>query len=191
MVMPTQGRSGVRRLLLGSTTERVVRQSDVPVLTVRPDETTLAFPYENVLVPTDGSDTAEDAVALGADLAAEGDATLHLLSVLDVGNLGVDVRSEMKLDALKERVRETLDEGEGVADDADVASVTTAMEYGMSVHATILEYVEEHDVDLVVVGTHGRTGFDRYMLGSVAEALVRTSPVPVLVVREYDGDADQ
>jgi nucleotide-binding universal stress UspA family protein len=47
----------------------------------------------------------------------------------------------------------------------------------------IRSYVADHDVDLVVVGTHGRTGFDRYVLGSVAEALVRTAPVPVLTVR--------
>jgi len=46
----------------------------------------------------------------------------------------------------------------------------------------ILTYVEEHDIDLVVVGTHGRTGFDRYVLGSVTEHLVRTSPIPVLTV---------
>ena len=63
IAMPTHGRGGLSRLLLGSTTERVVRTSDVPVLTIRPDsDVTTTHPYRNVLVPTDGSDCARTAL---------------------------------------------------------------------------------------------------------------------------------
>jgi hypothetical protein len=54
-----------------------------------------------------------------------------------------------------------------------------------------LTYIEEHDIDLVVVGTHGRTGFDRYVLGSVTEYLVRTSPIPALTVPAPNPDTGE
>ncbi len=67
---------------------------------------------------------------------------------------------------------------------AGVETVRESVGRDVSIHHGILAYIDEHDVDLVVMGTHGHTGFDRYMLGSVAEKLVRTSPVPVVTVRE-------
>lgn len=184
IVMPTHGRTGLERLLLGSVTERVIRRSDVPVLTIRPDDDAeVHYPYRNVLVPTDGSECATAALTVGADLVNTHEATLHLLSVVDVMSLGVDVYSEMQADLLEEHADEVIDEAVRLAEDAAVESVTSAVEYGSSVHREVLSYVEEHDVDVVVIGTHGRTGFDRYLLGSVTEQLVRTSPVPVMTVR--------
>lgn len=184
VVMPTHGRRGLDRLLLGSVTERVVRRSDVPVLTVRPD-VEAAYPFEDVLVATDGSDCAAVAVDRAVALALDSGAHLHAISTVEVAALGVDAYSGLELGVLEERADEALDSVTAAATRAgmDEADVTTAAEYG-GVHGRIASYVEEHGVDLVVVGTHGRTGFDRYLLGSVAEKLVRTSPVPVLTVRE-------
>lgn len=89
VVMPTHGRRGLERFLLGSTCERVVRRVDVPVLTIRPDDNVrVTHPYRNVLVPTDGSDCANQALALGADVADSEDAVLHLLSVIAIAALG-------------------------------------------------------------------------------------------------------
>ncbi|SFK68527.1 Nucleotide-binding universal stress protein, UspA family [Halogranum rubrum] len=188
VIMPTRGRSGLGRLLLGSTTERVVRRSDVPVLTIRPDadatQTDHSYPYRNVLVPTDGSTCAETAVALGIDLSAVDDATLHLLSVVDIASLGMDTRVELQIEGFEQRAEETVADAATTAREGGVETVTTAVETSTSIHRAILSYVENHDIDVVVVGTHGRTGFDRYLLGSVTEKLVRTSPVPVLTVRE-------
>lgn len=184
VVMPTHGRRGLERLLLGSVTERVVRRANVPVLTVRPDDdATIHYPYENVLVPTDGSDCADAALDLGTEVATATDASLHLLSVVDVASLGVDVRTGVQLDYLEENASKTLAEAANVATDAGVESVREEVGYASSIHREILAYVEDHDVDLVVVGTHGLTGFDRYLLGSVTEKLVRTASVPVLTVR--------
>jgi nucleotide-binding universal stress UspA family protein len=67
--------------------------------------------------------------------------------------------------------------------------VETAVVVG-TVHRSIRSYVEENDIDLVVMGTHGRQGIERFLLGSVTERTVRTSPVPVLTVRAA-GDEDR
>jgi nucleotide-binding universal stress UspA family protein len=185
IVMPTHGRRGLERFLLGSTTERVVRRAEVPVLTVKPDaDSSVGYPYANVLVPTDGSDCAKAALATGVDVVKEERASLHLLSVIDTMSLGVDVRSDIRIELLEESANEILEEASGFAEKAGIDPVSESVEYGASVYGAILSYIEDNEIDLVVVGTHGRTGFDRYMLGSVTEYLVRTSPIPVLTVRE-------
>ena len=185
VAMPTHGRQGLERLLLGSTTERVVRRSDVPVLTIQPDAADeLQYPYEDVLVPTDGSDCANQALAMGVDVVSAEEATLHLLSVIALTSLGVDVRSDIQQSMLEESATELLDEAEEFAANAGVEPVSKTIEYASSIPRAIRSYINDNDVNLVVVGTHGRTGFDRYMLGSVTESLIRTSPIPVLTVRE-------
>lgn len=190
IAMPTHGRGGLSRLLLGSTTERVVRTSDVPVLTIRPDsDVTTTHPYRNVLVPTDGSDCARAALETGVDVAREKTAGLHLLSVVDVTSLGADVRIQMQVQFLEENATEIVEDATEYATDASVEPVSGLVALGTSIHGEILAYIDEHDIDLVVVGTHGRTGFDRYMLGSVTEKLVRTSPIPVLTVRPAKAEA--
>lgn len=190
VVMPTHGRKGLSRLLLGSTTERVVRESDVPVLTIGPDDTDLSYPYEDVLVPTDGSKSAMEALTLGVDLTAVDDGTLHLLSVAEVTEFGVGAPGEIQLKIFEEEAAETVEAAAEVATEAGVERVTETAEAGISVHRAILSYVEKNDVDVIVAGTHGRTGFDRYMLGSVTEKLVRTAPVPVLTVRQKPDDEE-
>jgi nucleotide-binding universal stress UspA family protein len=190
VVLPTQGRRGLERFLLGSTTERVVRRSDVPVLTVRPDDdVAVRHPYEDVLVPTDGSDCANQALAIGVDVADAEDTALHLLSVVPIPALGADPRPDVQLELLEESATDLLNEAAEFATDAGVEPASTTVEIAPAIHQAILGYVDEHDVDLVVAGTHGRTGLDRYVLGSVTDSLVRTSPVPVLTVRGPLADA--
>jgi len=188
VVMPTHGRQGLRRFLLGSTSERVIRQAETPVLTIRPDTDTIEYPYRNVLVPTDGSEGAQDALAIGADIATTEGAALHLLSVVTTATLGVDVRNEIQLSMLEESATQILDDASAFATETGVEPAAEAVEFGSSIPQTIRTYIDDHDIDLVVVGTHGRTGFDRYLLGSVTEQLVRTSPVPVLTVRGERGE---
>jgi nucleotide-binding universal stress UspA family protein len=136
--------------------------------------------YHNVLVPTDGSEAADRAVTRALELAEAFDATVHALYVVeplqttefDAGNVYDMLRAEGEraTEAIAERGREA-----GLP-------VETAVEVGVP-HRTILEYADEHGVDLVVMGTHGRTGLNRYLLGSVTEKVVRLSDVPVLTVR--------
>ncbi|MFC7116458.1 universal stress protein [Natronoarchaeum sp. GCM10025703] len=192
VVMPTHGRRGLERFLLGSTTERVVRRADVPVLTIHPDaDGTITYPHQDILVPTDGSDCANQALALGVDLIDTEGAALHLLSVIAVAALGVNIRTDIQMDLLEQSAHELLDEAATVAENAGVEQTSKTVEYGASIHKAILAYIDKHDIDLVVVGTHGRTGFDRYVLGSVTEYLIRTSPIPVLTVPAPDPDTEE
>lgn len=181
IAMGSHGRTGVRRFVLGSIAEKVLRLSDVPVLTVTESEVG-TLPYENVLVPTDGSRGADAAVDPAASLATAYDATVHGLSVVDTRALGADVRSDVLVDSLEDNARTALDDLEVDLVDRDVDEVRKEVMFGMP-YQSIQNYVEDNAVDLVVMGTHGRTGLDRYLLGSVTEKLVRTSPVPVLSVR--------
>jgi nucleotide-binding universal stress UspA family protein len=188
VVMPTHGREGLSRYLIGSVSEKVVRLSSVPVLTVRmqPDES-LEFPYENVLVPTDGSDAATRAAAHVAEFAGELDATVHVLSVLEDATLGLDVRSAQSGDQREQAATEAV---EAVAANAEAHGVTdtvTSVVHGTPVEE-ILDYVDAHDIHAVGMGTTGRRGTDRILLGSVAEKTVRSAPVPVMTVATGDGD---
>ncbi|GAA0203204.1 universal stress protein [Halobaculum roseum] len=184
IVMSTHGRRGISRFLLGSVTEKVVRLSSVPVLTARmkPDER-LAFPYENVLLPTDGSPGATAAVEHGLALASALGATVHALSVVDDRSLGFDVRSAEAAEYGTEAADEALDDVVSRADAYDIDEVIRHRERGSPVEG-ILDTIDEEDIDAVVMGTVGRRGTDRITLGSVAEKTVRSAPVPVITVRK-------
>jgi nucleotide-binding universal stress UspA family protein len=97
--------------------------------------------------------------------------------------MGVDVRSGAILEALEESAQSAVETIEEQATQASVSAVETAIEHG-NPYRGIRSYVEDHDIDLVVMGTHGRSGIERYLLGSVTEKTVRTSPVPVMTVRQ-------
>lgn len=144
--------------------------------------------YDDILVPTDGSSgmtqVAEHALAL-AELCG---ATVHVLYVVDetaYASIPEDTR---------ERVREAL-EGDGESATKTIAE--RAFERDLTVNrevrwgdpaVAIIAYAVENDIDMIVMGTRGRTGFERYLLGSVAEKVVRVSPVPVVTV--YAGDRE-
>ncbi|WP_340101998.1 universal stress protein [Salinibaculum salinum] len=184
VVMPTHGREGVSRYLLGSVTEKVVRLSAIPVLTVRmqPDEQ-LVFPYENILLPTDGSPGATHAAEYGLSLAAALDASVYVLSVVDDTSLGPDVRSAI---SGREREQAATDAVDGLVSEAETRDVSNAVrhvERGSPIEV-ILDTIESNDIHAVVMGTTGRRGSDRILLGSVAEKTVRSAPVPVITVRE-------
>ena len=141
--------------------------------------------YDTILVPTDGSAAVVEAVERAVDLAERYDATVHALYVVDSSAYGtLDMSTSVVVDALE-------DEGETavsyVAEEAEAAGVPveTAVVTGTP-HRMIMDYIDDHDVDMVVMGTHGRRGFDRFLLGSVTEKVVRTAPVPVMTVRVPD-----
>lgn len=189
IVMPTHGRTGLQRLVLGSTTERVVRRATTPVLTLRPEDTTARYPPRNVLVPTDGSDCATAALEHAVPLVTATDATLHVLSVVDVTSLGADVYAEHQVETIEGHARQAVAEAAAYAEERSVESVTGAVEFESAIHRGIRSYLDDHDVDLVAMGTHGRSGVDRYLLGSVTEKIVRTAPTPVLTVPGSTPDA--
>lgn len=135
--------------------------------------------YSSVLLPTDGSEGAEAAVEVGLRLAARHDATVHALFVVDERY----VRREFDhvVEAAEREAEEALD---GVGERADGMGVRVEkhVRWGMP-HEEILAAIDAYGVDVVTMGTHGRTGIDRLVhLGSVTERVVRLAPVQVLTV---------
>lgn len=182
VVMPTHGREGVSRYLIGSVSEKVVRLSSVPVLTVRmqPDEQ-LTFPYENILIPTDGSTAATHAAEYLVELAATLDATVHVLSVMEESALGLDLRSTVFGEETEQAAANAVETVVSKAETRGMANTVRHIEHGSPVEE-ILDCIESNDIHAVGMGTTGKRGTDRILLGSVAEKTVRSAPVPVMTV---------
>lgn len=187
--MGTRGHTGLNRLLFGSVTARIVRTVDVPVLSVKSSELEHSSDaprdplFENILVPTDGSKQAQAAVDHGLDIARTYDATFHALHVLDrrayasrPGNTWDDLREAMEDSGktLLENVRSKAEQNE--------MTFVTDTRHGVP-HQAIQEYIDERGIDLVVMGTHGRSGIERQIIGSVTERVLRSSSIPVLTIR--------
>lgn len=136
--------------------------------------------YENILIPTDGSDAVEGAIDNALDLAKKYDARVHALYVVEPF-YAVDFESEQVTSMLEEEGERATQYIEDHAEREGLSAITE-IRIGTP-HREILDYVDEYDVDLVVMGTHGRTGIDRYLLGSVTEKVVRLCDVPVMTVR--------
>lgn len=141
--------------------------------------------FDRILLPTDGSDEVRPAVEMALDLARTHDATLHVLFIVDqpssVSGTGEGFSGlDNLLESLEEEGRQVTEEIAEQADDRGVETVL-AVRRG-NPHDDILSYAEEHAVGLIVIGTHGRTGVKRALLGSVAESVVRHSEIPVLTV---------
>jgi nucleotide-binding universal stress UspA family protein len=140
--------------------------------------------YDRILVPTDGSEEGERAVRHAIGLAVAHDATIHAVYVVDSASYG-GVPMETAWEGLHEMLER---EGEAALDrvvelgDESGIPVETALLEGTPAKQ-IVRYAESDDCDLVVMGTHGRGGIDRLLLGSVAERVVRSSEVPVLTVQ--------
>jgi len=147
--------------------------------------------YERVLVPTDGSDAAAAAADHAVGIAGTDGATVHALYVVDVrmSPVDADVDREAARDLLEASDRRPLESVRARAAAADVP-VVDAIRVGVP-HEAINTYADEHDVDLVVMGTHGRTGLKRGLLGSVTERVLRSADVPVMTVREPGGGDDR
>jgi nucleotide-binding universal stress UspA family protein len=185
VVMGTHGRTGINRLVLGSVAERTLRVSPIPVLTVH-EETDIVPDFETVLVPTDGSETANAAADHAIRIAAETDAALHIVHVVDLTAITDEYGSGAVLEALEEAGERAVDNVVERANEAGVRSVEASVMSGTPARA-IVDYADDREIDLVVMGTHGRTGLSRYLLGSVTEKVVRLAGTPVLTISPPDG----
>lgn len=137
--------------------------------------------YHDVLIPTDGSDAATAAVAHAIDHAVRYDATLHVLHVVDAAAVPPTPNGGRVLEALEQQGRAAIERIARQAETSGIDTIESAVASGPP-HTAILDYVDEHGIDLVVMGTHGRRGLDRVLIGSVTERVVRLADVPVLTV---------
>lgn len=187
IVMGTHGRTGVERFVIGSVTERTVRISPVPVLTVH-EAADVDGDFGSILLPTDGSAGARAATDYAVELADASDAALHAVHVVDLTGLWGDFDSTAILDALEQSGQRAVDDVIERAEAGGLRSVEGSVLSGIPPRA-IVDYADDRAVDLIVMGTRGRTGLDRYLLGSVTERVVRLSDVPVLTVSMHsDGE---
>ncbi|WP_267643818.1 universal stress protein [Haloarchaeobius amylolyticus] len=186
IVMGTHGRTGFDRYVLGSVTERTIRTASVPVVTVH-EETAMPAEaaFERLLVPTDGSESAMAAAEHAATFASAMDADIHVINAVDTTAAPGGVESAYITDEL-ENAGEQAIERLGAHIESSGGTVTKSSVVHGSPYRAIVEYAEENDVDCIVMGTHGRTGLDRYLLGSVTERVVRLASVPVVTVHAPD-----
>jgi nucleotide-binding universal stress UspA family protein len=180
--MGTHGRTGIDRYIAGSVTERVLRRAAVPVLAVRPAERHVES-YDELLVPTDGSGPADAAVDHGLAVAERFDARVHALTVVDTGETWASPEFVTPGELIEQLEAEGRAGIEAVVERARGRGLTavTAVRKGLAAEQ-LLAYAEDNGIDMVAMGTAGRTGLGRYLLGSTTERVIRHAAMPVLAV---------
>jgi nucleotide-binding universal stress UspA family protein len=179
-VLGTQGRTGLARVLLGSVAEKVIRHAPCPVLAARSD----GGPFRHVLCPVDFSEESRRALDFAAELVRPGGERITLLHIVEapVAHIG-----ELPEDFLRELDKRSAEHLEAYAAQLrSKVSVPVTAQWRVDWPGSGILAVLEHDqtIDLVVMGSHGRTGIKRVLLGSVAEKVVRHARCPVFVARE-------
>lgn len=143
--------------------------------------------YETVLFPTDGSEAASEAASHAIDLADKHDADMHILYVVDHERV-----SQMAPKLGSDHIKGTLqEEGERITDEVADAASSAGLDTVVSIREgapgeTITNYADDIDADSIVMGTNGRTGMDRLLMGSVAERVIQNSELPVMTVKRAD-----
>jgi nucleotide-binding universal stress UspA family protein len=195
IVMATHGRGPVSRAWLGSVADYVLRHVDVPVLLVRAEEgaeptKVQEWTFHHALVALDGSDRAEHALDWAVDLAMPGETTITLFRAVEPP---IPFASPYLPQAVDD-TQAALEAGRGAAVDylsqvsdrlgAQGHKVETQAVVGVHPAPGIVDYADRHPVDLIVIGTHGHRGLRRLVLGSVADKVLRSANVPILLVRD-------
>jgi nucleotide-binding universal stress UspA family protein len=194
IVMASHGRGALGRWRYGSVTDRIARSSNVPVMVIRPQDAYEAFgaaPIHRFVVPLDGSPLAATALPLASRLAKRMHKQLHLVRVtpgtmIPVASMGAPVAESVIKEATVAAEHEAARSLEDVAAGLEREGIATTwdVEAGDAFERIT---AAAHPGDVIVLASHGRSGIRRWMLGSVAEKLVRIADAPVIVVRAQPG----
>lgn len=179
VVLGTHGRTGLKRFLMGSVAERIVRMYERNVLVARPGAESTGGGFRRILVPTDFTAHAEDALNLALVLAADGG---HI-DVLHCWDTPPELNLEWTGPVLEELAQDAKTAGQKLLERHSREGVTTAFEAirarpGEGIH----DQLAKGNYELVIMGSHGRRGLRRFLLGSVTELTIRHAPCSVLVV---------
>jgi nucleotide-binding universal stress UspA family protein len=189
IVMGTHGRRGLEHLLLGSVAEKVVRLAPCPVLTIHEQKENLPIEtIERILVPIDFSDYSLKALKYATELAVSYAARLQVLHIVEeIVQPSFYLSSTIPMFDLIPEIKEKSKEAmERVLDESKGPKVTTDI-HVIEGHAArdIIKFAANHDSDLIVISTHGLTGIEHLLFGSVAEKVVRMAPCPVFTVKAF------
>jgi nucleotide-binding universal stress UspA family protein len=177
IVMAPKGRGFIERVLVGSVTQRVIGLASQDVLVVPPGA---AVGWDRILVATDGSESSRAAGARAVELAREYGSELYVLSVLELPYRAGSEAPELAgllLEQCQEQVREIQRQAE-----SQQIPVQGLVREGRA-YQIIVELAREAGSSLIVLGSRGRTGLPRLLLGSVTERVIGHAPCPVLVVK--------
>ena len=178
IVMGTHGRRGVERWFMGSTTEKLLRHSPVPLVTIRESgEKFLDTRFQRILVTTDFSEGTLDALNYAFSVAQENESKVTLLHVLH--DTGADSFGKYR-DAVVNGVRKQLDDLVP-AEARNWCDIVSRVESGVP-YRVILQALDDEKIDLLVMNIHGKGMLDRALLGSTAERVVRAASCPVMMI---------
>ncbi len=180
--MVTHGREGLSRLILGSVTESVLRKATTPIWIFPHDMDVVSdLKLDHFMVTTDQSAEAERAFAPVAAKARVAGAKVTLFSSPPMALLsGHNLSKEVSDAELEEFLEKTRGELRGQADSFEGVTFEVGVSVGDHIEDVVGEFASANDVDVIALSTHGRKGMVRIALGSVAEKIIRRSPVPVI-----------
>ena len=144
---------------------------------------------KKILIPIDGSDSSMEAIRYASSFASEFNITVYLMTVIEPHHGMYDAYAEQIILAQRESeiiavVNERLEQTKKKATEMGIQNIITITRVGTP-YGKIIEIAEEEEIDLIVMGTHGRSGIAHFLIGSVTEKVIRTSPCPVLVIRPH------
>lgn len=190
VVMGATGQSRLANVILGGSAEEVVRRIDVPVLVVH-NEAETGSP-DRIVAPVDFTDCSRRSLEVAAEHARRESAELLVLHsfVIPVADTAF-VPAHLPPETVETYEQQRQDKLEDLVAEANLQDIDwrTQIEIGPP-HRTIADVVEDSGADLVVMGTHGRRGFQRLFLGSTAAKVLRHMPASVMTVRTRDDETD-
>lgn len=189
IILGTHGRRNLEHLILGSVAEEVVQFAHCPVLTIREQKHPKKIEeLENILIPIDFSKNAEQTLTYALEIATRYQTKLKCLHVVEqtvhpsfyimgansIFDLMPDIKSK-SVEAMKKLIRNSQKHN---------INVEYYVEEGNPAHE-VVKFAETNKIDLIVLSTHGLTGLEHFLIGSVAEKIIRRAPCPVFTVKTY------